>query len=240
MGGQELESSMNRMNDKQTVTQVVTEQVRLKILSGGLPAGSVLRQDAIAADYTVSRIPVREALRQLEAEGLVTFYAHRGAVVSSLTPEDLSELFEMRALIEPELLRQAGPKLTPRDLKQAERFLIASWKITSPERVMPGWDFYATLYAPASKPKTIELVRSLHNQTNRYWIAIADNQNERDASRARRESMLEALRVGDVEGACDLLQLHFNTCAFVAVEALRETSAERGRHRAVGGLKAAV
>ena len=206
---------MNRMNDKQTVTQVVTEQVRLKILSGGLPAGSVLRQDAIAADYTVSRIPVREALRQLEAEGLVTFYAHRGAVVSSLTPEDLSELFEMRALIEPELLRQAGPKLTPRDLKQAERFLVA-------------------------KPKTIELIRSLHNQTNRYWIAIADNQNERDASRARRESMLEALRVGDVDRACDLLQLHFNTCAFVAVEALRETGSERGRHRAVGGLKAAV
>lgn len=230
---------MNRTHDKQTVTQVVTEQVRQKILSGDLPAGSVLRQDAIAADYTVSRIPVREALRQLEAEGLVTFYAHRGAVVSSLSPEELNELFELRALIEPELLRKAAPNLTQRDLKQAERFLISSWKMTSPDRIIPAWDFYATLYTPAGKPKNLDLVRSLHNQTNRYWITIADGQSERDGSRNRREAVLAALRAGDVDGASDLLRLHLQTCGLIAVEASRSGGSERSRRRSVGPLKAA-
>ncbi len=229
---------MNLVNSKQTVTQVVTEQLRRKILSGDLAAGSVLRQDAIASDYTVSRIPVREALRQLEAEGLVTFYAHRGAVVSSLTPEDLSELFELRALIEPELLRQAGANLTQRDLKQAERFLVASWKMASPERILPGWDFYATLYTPAGKPKQLELVRSLHNQTNRYWVAIADDQEARDGSRSRREAVLDALREGDVAEASARLRVHFETCGQTTVEVLRAQSPLRGR-RGVSRLKAA-
>ncbi len=227
---------MRLSSDKQTVTQVVTEQLRRKILSGELRAGAVLRQDAIAADYTVSRIPVREALRQLEAEGLVTFYAHRGAVVSSLTPEDLGELFEMRGEIEPSLLRAAAANLTPRDLKQAERFLMASWKLQPAERILPGWDFYATLYTPADKPRHLELVRGLHNQTNRYWVMVADDQASRDASRERRQAVLDALRENDTDAAAERLSAHFAVCGKLAVAALRERLEGRtlGRLRKAG------
>jgi DNA-binding GntR family transcriptional regulator len=218
---------MQLRTDKQTVTQVVTEQLRRKILSGELPAGAVLRQDAIAADYMVSRIPVREALRQLEAEGLVTFYAHRGAVVSSLTPEDLSELFEMRAEIEPNLLRAAAPHLTARDLKQAERYMLASWRLQGGDRIQPGWDFYVVLYGPASKPRHLELVHGLHNQTNRYWVVVADDPVARDGSRDRRQKMLDALREGEADKASAMLVEHFQICSKEAVGAL--TDSLRGR-----------
>jgi DNA-binding GntR family transcriptional regulator len=225
---------MNLSNEKQTVTQVVTEQIRRKILSGDLAAGSVLRQDAIAADYTVSRIPVREALRQLEAEGLVTFYAHRGAVVSSLSAQDLDELFELRILIEPKLLLDAVPNLTPRDLKKAERFMLASWKLQSPDRIVPGWDFYASLYGPANKPRHLELVRGLHNQTNRYWVTVADDPAARDGSRERREGVLVALGAGQAEEAARLLAEHFEISRRMTAEALaRLASNGSGRLRKV-------
>lgn len=218
---------MSVPHDKQTVTQVVTERLRRKILSGDLPAGSVLRQDAIAADSTVSRIPVREALRQLEAEGLVTFYAHRGAVVSSLSPAEIAELFELRALIEPPLLLQAAANLTARDLKQAHRFLTASWKMTTPDRVVPGWDYYAALYTPAGKPKQLELVRGLHNQTNRYWVVVADDETSRQGSYERRGAVLAALEAGEPATAAAKLAEHFEICAALIVAGMERSPLHR-------------
>jgi DNA-binding GntR family transcriptional regulator len=90
------------------------------------PEGSPLRQDAIAEELAVSRIPVREALRQLEAEGLVTVQPHRGATVSSLSPAEIDELFDLRASIEPNLLRLAVPRLGSDEYERAEAVLAAS------------------------------------------------------------------------------------------------------------------
>src|SRR5678810_63542 len=92
---------------RQTLTGMTADAIRERILRGRYPEGSPLRQDAIGAELGVSRIPVREALRQLEAEGLVTFNPHRGAIVSSLSLEEIGELFELRAEIECDLLRRA-------------------------------------------------------------------------------------------------------------------------------------
>jgi len=93
-----------RENDKkspiprQSLGAAVVERLREKILSGELREGEQLRQDAIATEYQISRIPVREALTHLAAEGLVTLVANRGAVVSALSPEEIMELFETRAV----------------------------------------------------------------------------------------------------------------------------------------------
>src|SRR5690606_21343535 len=109
---------------RQTVVTMTLEALRERILRGDYPEGAPLRQDAIAAEFGVSRIPVREALRQLEAEGLVTINPHQGATVSSLSIEEVRELFELRALIESDLLRRAIPHLTPEDIERAEEILV--------------------------------------------------------------------------------------------------------------------
>src|SRR6478752_7361428 len=108
---------------RQTVASMTVEALRERILRGDFPDGEPLRQDALADELGVSRIPVREALRQLEAEGLVSFSPHRGAVVSTLSLEEIEELFELRADIECELLRRAIPNTGAEHLTRANDLL---------------------------------------------------------------------------------------------------------------------
>src|SRR5262245_42454131 len=82
---------------RQTLAGMTLEELRLRLLTGAYPEGEPLRQDAIADELGVSLIPIREALRQLEAEGLVVFNPHRGAVVSSLSLDEIEEVFALRA-----------------------------------------------------------------------------------------------------------------------------------------------
>ena len=106
---------------RQSLTSAVADKLREKIIRGEIREGEQLRQDAIAAEFQVSRIPVREALRQLEAEGLIIIVPHRGAVVSALSPEDVEELFHIRAVLECEVLKLSIPRLTENCRRRAYR-----------------------------------------------------------------------------------------------------------------------
>src|SRR5262250_2703147 len=110
---------------RQTLTSMTVDAIRERILRGRYPEGEPLRQDAIGSELGVSRIPVREALRQLEAEGLVTFSPHRGAVVTALSLDEIDELFELRADIECDLLRRAIPRMTNEQFDRAIEVLDA-------------------------------------------------------------------------------------------------------------------
>ncbi len=92
-----------------TLSGALLEEIRQAILSGRYPAGSQLRQDALAETYGVSRIPIREALFQLEAEGLVRIVPQKGAIVSELSQAEIDDVFELRALLEPRLYRRSAP-----------------------------------------------------------------------------------------------------------------------------------
>src|SRR5689334_7635278 len=96
---------------RQSLPETLAESLRDRILSGEINEGDALIQDALAREYDVSRMPVREALRQLEALGLVAIQIHRGAVVTSIPTEQIAELFDLRALLECEILRCAIPRI---------------------------------------------------------------------------------------------------------------------------------
>ncbi|MCV6602558.1 MAG: GntR family transcriptional regulator, partial [Cohaesibacter sp.] len=85
---------------RRTTTHIVADEIRQRILNGELREGEQIRQEAIATELGVSRIPVREALRQLEAEGLITLVSHKGAEVTRLEPTEIAELFEVRVMLE--------------------------------------------------------------------------------------------------------------------------------------------
>src|SRR5450759_2164820 len=135
---------------RQSLTSAVADKLRDQIIRGEISEGSQLRQDAIAAQYQVSRIPVREALRQLDAEGLIAIVPNRGAVVPALSPADIEELFAIRALLEPEVLKRSIPHLTEEDFSQAEAILrryvselrreghVSAWGRLN-------WEFHSTL-----------------------------------------------------------------------------------------------
>src|SRR5689334_1279951 len=104
---------------RKSLSSVVVERLREKILTGELREGEQLRQDAIASEFQISRIPVREALSHLAAEGLITIVANRGAVVSALSPDEIMQLFETRAVLESHMLRLALPNMKNEDLQTA-------------------------------------------------------------------------------------------------------------------------
>jgi DNA-binding GntR family transcriptional regulator len=217
---------------RQTVAAATLQAIRDNILSGDYREGEQLRQDALAAQLGVSRIPVREALRQLEAEGLVTFHPHRGAVVSSFSIGEIEELFELRAQIETDLLRRAIPHLTDEALEAAEVLLDAFEAAFARNDVAAwghlNWRFHATLYAPAERPLTIGIVENLHYHADRYArMQLVLTRGEAKAD-AEHRALLAAARERHVELACQLLNDHILGAGRTLATFLRDQRAREG------------
>jgi DNA-binding GntR family transcriptional regulator len=215
---------------RKSVVDMAVEALREKILRGDYAEGAPLRQDALAADLGVSRIPVREALRQLEVEGLVTFSPHYGAVVTQLSLSEIQELFELRALLEGDLVRRAVPRLTADDVARAEAVLeaydaafergdVAAWGELN-------WEFHSTLLAAADRPVTLNLLGTVHNQSDRYMrLQLKLTHGEIRASSEHR-AILDAAKSGDGRRAAALMKEHVRNAGRSLVRFLR---VHRGR-----------
>lgn len=197
---------------RQTVASMTLEALRDGILRGIYPEGRPLRQDAVAVELGVSRIPIREALRQLEAEGLVTFTPHRGAVVSTLSLAEIDELFALRSQIEGELLRRAVSRLTSDHLDRAQGVLDAYERALRSGDVAAwgelNWQFHSTMYAPADRPLTLGVAQRLHRHADRYLrMQLALTHGESRANEEHR-AILAAARRRDARRAVALLREH--------------------------------
>jgi DNA-binding GntR family transcriptional regulator len=210
---QSLKGSKTSPIARQSLGAAVVERLRDKILGGELREGEQLRQDAIAAEFQISRIPVREALSHLAAEGLVTLVANRGAVVSALSPEEIMELFETRGVLECYMLRCAIPGMRPEDFQRAEDILrhyeeslerdseVESWGRLN-------WSFHSALYATANRPKMLALVKNLNVNCDRYTrLHLVVTRDQHRAGQAHRE-LLEVCKTKDPELAAAALWKH--------------------------------
>ena len=224
---------------RQTVASMTLDAIRDGILHGNYAEGEPLRQDALAEELGVSRIPIREALRQLEAEGLVAFSPHRGAIVSSLSLEAIEEVFELRSTIEPDLLRRAIPRLTPYQLDQADdvldRYAVALRTGDVSQWGELNWQFHSTLYAPSDRPVTLGIVQRLHQQSDRYLrMQLALTHGETRANEEHR-AIAAATRAADVKKASALMRDHIAGAGRSLLVFLRENRESdtnaRGRKR---------
>lgn len=156
-----------------TLAQTVAAQIRERILKRDIGGGEPLRQEAIAKSFGTSIIPVREALRQLEAEGLVELHSHRGAIATELTLDKALEWIHLRRLIETDLIGLAIDNITEDDLARANEILgrfddamdhrrdIAHWSEYN-------WELHSALYTPANRPETMKILATLHKKCDRY------------------------------------------------------------------------
>ena len=197
---------------RQTLAGMTLDAIRDRILRGAYPEGEPLRQDAIADEMGVSRIPIREALRQLEAEGLVSFSPHRGAVVSSLSLDEIEEVFELRADIESRLLRRAIPLLDEDSLARGAEVLVRYERALRAHDVAEygelNWQFHSTLYDAADRPVALGIVQRLHQQADRYLrMQLALTHGEHRANEEHR-AILDAARKHDVRRGTALLREH--------------------------------
>lgn len=201
---------------RQTLPGAVAERLREKILRGEFREGEQLRQHAIADELAVSRIPVREALRQLEAEGLIEIQDHRGAIVTALSPEEIEELFEMRAALEGLTLRRAVPHLTDAELARAEQALEDYEGALSDEADYDvwsdlHWQFHAVLYAAARRPRSLALIQTLNNNAGRYIrLHILFSRKVHHHAMDEHRAILELCRQREAEAASRLLEAHIS------------------------------
>ena len=191
------------------MTEQITVELRRRILNGQLAAGTTLRQERLAAELGVSRIPLREAIRHLESEGLVVSELHKGAVVSALSPGELEELFGIRMQLETWLLAASIPRMTQSDFDQAEALIEEASKTGDVSNWGElNWRFHEALYRASGSRVALRLLRSVHDNAARYvnlqLIVVQDVERELSDHHA----MLAYARLRDVEHGVDMLRRH--------------------------------
>lgn len=195
-----------------TISSAVAEELRRRIVDGEFESGFQLRQDALAAEFGVSRIPVREALMQLEAEGLVKIHPHRGAIVSELSTDEIDELFELRALLEPRLLKASAPHLTDADYKRLNE-ILQEYASELKAMHVSRWgelnnEFHRVLYQHARQPRSLAIVANLLQESDRHTRLQLSLTKGMERAAAEHAEILKLCAEGKIAAACALLKAH--------------------------------
>lgn len=207
-------------NRHRTATLFVADVLREAIATGDFPEGDPLPQNDIAAALGVSRTPVRESLRLLEAEGWIEFSPHRGAVVATLSSDEVRQIFEIRFTLEALALKQSLPKLDVTVFDKAARILddldietdIGRW-------VALNRRFHLTLYAGAGA-RLIALIESQYDAVDRYLrLELVEMDNAGDSQDEHR-AILVACRERDVAKAIALSEPHIAGAGLDLADAL--------------------
>lgn len=195
-----------------TIAGQAAQAIRERILSGALPPGHPLRQETIAADLGISRIPVREALLLLEAEGLVRIVPHKGAVVAEFSLADVEELFGLRALLEPRLLRASAPKLEPADFTALREVLTEYSRQIGLGNVI-RWgelntEFHLRLYAHAGQPRSEAFINGLLVSSDRYTRIQLSSAGSVKRAEEEHQAILALCEAHRIDEAAAMLERH--------------------------------
>lgn len=192
-----------------TTSDIVLRHLRAAIVAGDIAEGTPIRQDDVARQFNVSKIPVREALKQLEAEGFVTFQRNRGAVVASLSEPEIVQVFEVRALLESQAIRLSVPLMTPAGLALAEAAETAfAQEADVSQWAARNWDFHASLYAAAGRDVLMALIRSVYDRVARFLRVQLTVSGGHALAVQEHRRILAACRAADAEGAAVLTHDH--------------------------------
>ncbi len=186
----------------QTKKDWILNGLRHDILEGRYPPGTRLVTRQIAEDYGTSEIPVREALNQLQQEGLIRTEPHVGAVTSPLSAADLRELFEVRMALEGLAVRLATPRLTDADLAEAReinRSLHGAVERGDAVGELNRFNraFHERIYAGCNNERLLEILKNLWDHSGRYPPPLTGNDPSTWASIQEHEAILDALSARD-------------------------------------------
>jgi DNA-binding GntR family transcriptional regulator len=188
------------------------DAIRQRILDGSYAGGMQLRQDALAEELGVSRIPVREALVQLEAEGLIKIHPHRGAIVTEISAQEISELFEMRALLEPRLLELSAPNLSADDYTEI-RAILKEYASELKGLHIDRWGalntaLHALLYRHAKRPRMEYTVQQLLAASDRYTRMQLYYTDGQERAEREHELIVDLCAQAQYTTAAELLRVH--------------------------------
>jgi len=191
-----------------TKAEAVYQELRSRILDGSIKPASTLNQEALAATLGLSITPLREALRRLEAEGLVRLTAHRTMTIAPLTRRELNELYAVRLQLDPfaaALTAEQAPDATLVEIQQ-----LAGRRVNRTPRALLQHTrtFHHAIYSSCGNLVLIGVLDQLWNRTDRYRLIVLQNRIQERAAEEEHREIAAALLGRDVTGVADLVHRH--------------------------------
>ena len=202
---------LEKFDNDLALSQKIANSLKHEILSGKYPPGDRIRQDDIAAQFGASRSPVREALRILEADGLVNLVAHTGAWISELSLSECEEMYQLRERIEPLLLRLSMPHLSEENLIELNKLVDNMTKTNDVETFLKlDREFHLLTYSGAETILISDMVNRLWNTTQHYRRAYSKMMAETSFKPAHyeHELLMSAIRNQDADDGERILHGH--------------------------------
>lgn len=196
------------LRERKTTTDHIASALRTAIHDGQFADGEELNQVELAQYFNVSRVPIREALRQLQAEGLVRIVAHRKTLVVGLSLDEIVELMEMRAVLEARLVRTCAPRLDAPTLARLTELCDEMDALSDygSRWVIKNWEFHQALYAPGSRAM-IDMVERIHIKLERYTRQSGTEGRRREAAGEHRD-IVRLIEAKDYAGAAERMLEH--------------------------------
>jgi DNA-binding GntR family transcriptional regulator len=194
-----------------TKTEYAYAAVRDRIMSGALPHGASVSQEALAAELQVSTTPLREAMRRLASEGLVVLDAHRDARVAALTADEARSLFEVRQQLDPLALRLAAERRDDADTARIKASAASLQPLdagSSLEALAAHRAFHAALYRASHNDLLVSLLDGLWDKADRYRRAALEARDDSPADRTRVQHEHQAMMAAVLDGDPDAAEGH--------------------------------
>lgn len=211
-----------------TAQQAALDHLRRRIADGSLAPETWIRQEHLAEQIGSSVVPVREALKVLEAEGLVRYAPHRGYQVARLSLDELTETYRIRELLEDEVIRIAAPQLTAEDFARLEQAMetmeAATTRADTATMIEANRELHFTLFEAAGRPRMVDFIRMLWQSTDSYRSVYYVDAQARERVNREHRSIIEALRRGETEQAIAELSEHRAHAVAALSERFRDDS----------------
>ena len=196
---------------KTALSDQIVDVLRDRIILGTLPTETPIRQDALAAELGVSKIPLREAFARLEQEGLIISRLNRGFFVRELSSEEAYDVFDLRLKIEPDAVGRAAECARTEAREEARRVLLALNEATGKHSATVGAlnrAFHLALIRPGNRPVTLQMVERLHVIAERYVVKHLEPAGRGDRALAEHEALYAAWAAGQADVAVQLSAAH--------------------------------
>jgi DNA-binding GntR family transcriptional regulator len=195
-----------------TLDSFVVDELRERIVSGALPAGTKIDQQALAEELGVSRMPVREALRRLSAEGFVELISHRGAIVAELSHDEIIEVYEMRGVLQGLASRLAVPHYTDENVEEIRKILARLDK----ERDTSEWIelhrlFHDRIEAPSNAQQVLALIERLTQQCAPYLQISVRFLHAEESAVELHHKILDAIEQRDADALETSVRAHLTS-----------------------------
>lgn len=218
-----MEKNLNlKLEDRDTLHLKVCNVLRKAILEGNFEPGERLKQEELAGALGVSRMPVREALRKLETEGLIELVPHRGAIVKSFNTDDVEEIYELRSSLEKMAVQKSVKHMTPEDISELDRLTSEMKNTNDAERfVNANIQFHRILTKHCSWDRLLSFIETLWNGFPQQTPHMLSGQVE--LSNQEHDHILQAVKKNDALKAADLVSRHISRTGEALIENIEKS-----------------